>query len=242
MSDASHAHSHDAGHAASHGALGAAHHGHKIMPLLTLRAVLTVLLALTGLTVFAAVGEQWVMSTFDVVLPGWVNLVVALSIATVKGVLVLAYFMQLKYDNPINTCVFLFCMLGFFLFLGFTAIDLGNRHRVYPYKSGEIQKGGMGGIVRQTTAGAETVQGNMTSYVRTKMIEKMGGDMKAFTEAEAAAHAKSHAKHKELEPEVSSAGMSRPRSGLSGALDAAAPAKDGHGAESPATHDAKPSH
>ncbi|MDX2016306.1 MAG: cytochrome C oxidase subunit IV family protein [Planctomycetota bacterium] len=227
MSDASHSHHHDHGHGDGHS------HGHKIMPLLTLRAVLAVLLVLTGLTVFAAVGEQWVMNTFDVTLPGWVNLVVALSIATVKGVLVLAYFMQLKYDNPINTCVFLFCMLGFFLFLGFTAIDLGNRDLVYSYKSGEIQKGGMGGLVRQTSAGTETVQGNMTSYVRTKMIEKMGGDMKAFSEAEAAAHAKSHAKHKEHAPEVSSAGMSRPRSGLSGALETA---------ESPAPADAKPSH
>lgn len=125
-----------------HGFGAGHHHGHVIVSRFTNRLVLAALLGFTLLTIGAAKGEVWFMETFNVVFPHWVNVVVALSIATIKSTLVLLFFMQLKYDNPINSVIFCFCLFGLALFLGFTWIDLDNRGRIYAYKQGEIIKGG----------------------------------------------------------------------------------------------------
>lgn len=119
-------------------------HGHTIVSWKTLVGVLAILLAFTALTVSAAQGEKWIASAFDVVLPDWMNVAVAMSIATVKGILVMMFFMQLKYDNPFNTIIMLFCFLAFSLFLGFTALDLTNRAWIEPWKMAQISRGGTG--------------------------------------------------------------------------------------------------
>src|SRR6185295_5729046 len=78
------------------------HHGHVIVPASTLMAVLILLLFFTLLTVGASQAEEIIATTFHVIIPAWVNVCVALSIAVVKTTLVVLFFMQLKYDNPTN--------------------------------------------------------------------------------------------------------------------------------------------
>jgi caa(3)-type oxidase subunit IV len=123
------------------------HHGHTIVPPSTLLAVLMALLALTVLTWGASQVETFVATMFNVVLPDWVNVFVALSIAVIKTTLVVMFFMQLRYDNPLNTMVFLFTMVTVLFFLGFTMIDLGTRGTVDRFKAAYVVDGGTGGIV-----------------------------------------------------------------------------------------------
>lgn len=107
-------------------------------------SILAILLFFTFLTVAFFRLETWAEVAFGIHLPGWVNIVGAMSIATVKGILVAAYFMQLKYDKVLNTFVLLYCLLCVGLFLGFSMIDLGSRHMVNPIAAGEISYGGTG--------------------------------------------------------------------------------------------------
>jgi cytochrome c oxidase subunit 4 len=110
------------------------HHAHVIVPMRILVVVLAVLLLFTMMTVGAAQLEVWIAHTFDVVIPQWVNVAVALSIAFVKATIVALYFMQLRYDNPVNSLVVIFTLFTLVFFLGFTMIDLGSRTMLYDYK------------------------------------------------------------------------------------------------------------
>ncbi|GMV26499.1 MAG: hypothetical protein AMXMBFR58_25300 [Phycisphaerae bacterium] len=219
------------------------HHGHIIMSATTLRMVLVVLLVFTVATVAAAQFEMWAQSFFDIVLPRWVNVAVALSIATVKSALVLLYFMQLRYDNPINTIVFLFTLFAFALFLGFTVLDLGHRDTIYSYKAGEVTPGGLG-LNRRTgernEAGevvTETVTGSIVAFARQKYLERLAtelGDMELAREEFARREAIFRHSHGAdgHGPSVSDNNHSRARTGLTPDLYDAAPAGhgDGHGA------------
>lgn len=106
--------------------------------------VLAILLFFTFLTVAFFRLETWAEIAFGIHLPGWINIAGAMTIATIKGILVAAFFMQLKYDKVLNTFVLLFCLLGVGLFLGFTMIDLGSRRLVNDFGPGEIKMGGTG--------------------------------------------------------------------------------------------------
>lgn len=132
------------------------HHGHVIIRPSTLVAILFALLILTFFTVAAAQVEAWVAHTWNIHIPSLFNAFVALSIAVVKAVLVFMFFMQLKYDSPLNSIVMGFTFFAVGLFFFFTMIDLGNRDAIFPYKSGEIQRGGLG-INTQVTAKDGTV-------------------------------------------------------------------------------------
>ncbi|MBX9737832.1 MAG: cytochrome C oxidase subunit IV family protein [Phycisphaerales bacterium] len=136
----------------AHNAPHGAHHGHHIVPRRVLLTVFGLLLFFTLTTVGAAQFEQWIATSFDVVIPQWVNVAVALSIAVVKTVIVGAFFMQLKYDSPVNSLVVLFTLMCFACFIGFTAIDLGNRDALFAYKSQHIKTGGTGGLSIPTDA------------------------------------------------------------------------------------------
>lgn len=138
----SHAHAHS--HAEEYDAHGHKDHGHTIVSVATLRTVLALLLFFTLLTVGATVVEVWVAETFNVLIPQWVNVFVALSIAAVKTTIVVMFFMQLKYDNPLNTMIFVFTLLTVCFFLGFTALDLGNRGTLDRFKGSYIVPGGTG--------------------------------------------------------------------------------------------------
>ncbi len=151
---------HDDGHADNYGE----HHGHIIVSPGTLLAVFSALLFFTLLTVGLAQAEKLISHTFDFVIPQWVNVMVAMSIASVKTMLVVLYFMQLKYDNPINGMVFIFTLLTVAFFLGFTIIDLGNRGSLYAYKAQYIVPGGTGlgtgKPITATAAAAASEPGN----------------------------------------------------------------------------------
>lgn len=128
------------------------HHGHVILSTFTLVSVLLALLFFTALTVFASRFEIWFGEVFHVEVANWINIAIVLSIATIKSVMVGMYFMQLKYDHPVNAIIFLFCLFALGLFLGFTMLDLGTRGHVYAYKGVELQAGGQGIEVTDATA------------------------------------------------------------------------------------------
>ncbi len=120
------------------------HEGHFIADWRMQVGILVILLLFTALTVGFYNFEQWIETAFNIHLPKWVNIAGAMSIATVKGLLVAAFFMQLKYDKAINTFVMLYCLFCVGLFLTFTMIDLGSRDWVDEYKMPSITQGGTG--------------------------------------------------------------------------------------------------
>ncbi len=129
-----------------HGALhhGDEPHGHPVVAWQIQLGVLLALLFFTFLTVAFYNAEAWVETAFEIHLPWWVNVAGAMSIATVKAVLVCMFFMQLRYDKAINTFAMLFCLVCVGLFLGFSMIDLENRDRVVEWKKAEATLGGTG--------------------------------------------------------------------------------------------------
>lgn len=213
---------HAAAHAASkpghfneldpHGA-EAGHHSHVIIGTTQLRLVLAVLLFFTALTVGLAQLEVWIADFFDFVFPYWVNIVIAMSIAVVKSLFVLAIFMQLRYDNPINAMIVAFSLLGVGLFIGFTALDLTTRDRIYEFRAGQVVAGGTGG---------GSGVGNLVEQARERYLEKLtlelGSRQAALAEYQRQYDKKHKGHHGHDEHVGSSPNHSRPKVGLSGAL------------------------
>lgn len=111
---------------AAHGSAGHGHadHGygpHHVTPSSTFLAVLLTLLFLTIITVAA--------SRVDF---GSANLLIAMLIASVKASLVIAIFMHVKWDTPINKIVFLSSFLFLSLLFLFTLADQATRGRANP--------------------------------------------------------------------------------------------------------------
>ncbi|MEK6703879.1 MAG: cytochrome C oxidase subunit IV family protein [Planctomycetota bacterium] len=119
--------------------------GHHVTSAFTLRFILGILIFFTVLTVGLAQTEKWATHAMGIEFPLWINVVIAMSIATVKCTLVLLYFMHLKHDNPINAIIFGFTILAFILFLFFTFLDIGNRGYIDVTKLNPVVAGG-GGI------------------------------------------------------------------------------------------------
>lgn len=113
-------HTHDE-HADDHGdpcGDGYLVHAH-ITPVKTNLIIISILFALTGLTVavyFQNLGEA--------------NLAVALLIASIKATLVGTWFMHLKYEKAFNVSFFLGALLFMSIFFGYTSNDTGWRGRV----------------------------------------------------------------------------------------------------------------
>lgn len=201
----SHASAHAHNHAAEFDAHGHKDHGHVIVNIWTLRIILGALLFFTLATVGAAVAEQWISTTFNVVIPQWLNVFVALSIAVVKTTLVVMFFMQLKYDNPLNTMIFVFTILTVAFFLGFIAIDVGKRQTIDRFKQHYIHEGGAlgsGGAVpipenRKLKAAAEADKS--FTYTNMKVDESIVDRARRIARDKAALglddHGKSHAGH-----------------------------------------------
>ena len=85
-----------------------AKHGEHIVPLKVYIQVISALLVLTVLTVAVAQVDF-----------GFLNVVMAMGIASIKAGLVLLFFMHLKYDNKLFPVIFLtsvFFLLVLFLF------------------------------------------------------------------------------------------------------------------------------
>ena len=82
------------------------------MPIWMLLTVFFALLALTVLTVY--------QSTFNL---GNIEVWLSLTIATFKAGLVIAFFMHLLWDKPLNMIIILSSLIFVALFLGFTMMD-----------------------------------------------------------------------------------------------------------------------
>ena len=96
-------------------------HEHHI-PLSTF---LNVFYALIGFTVLTVVTAKYMDF-------GSFNVLVAFGIAGVKGFLVMAYFMHLKFDEPSNRYIILSSFFFVFLLFIFCILDLTTRHQIDP--------------------------------------------------------------------------------------------------------------
>lgn len=205
------------------------HAHHVIIPVRVLTGVLLVLLFFTTLTVFCSRAEVWATGTFDVHIPQLVNVLIALSIAVIKGTLVAMYFMQLKYDNPLNALVFGFCLVAFGLFLFFTMTDLGTRGVVFRYKQDANVVGGTG----------DSRIGPGPSYYRARERKKEAEHWTEQQYESASAEAHGHGEHPHGPPvPPSDANRSRPLRGPTTGGDHAP--EGGHAPAGQADHEPPP--
>lgn len=113
-------HSHQHGAHGAHGGHGAhAAHGeaghHHALPGWLLFGTWVILMAFTGLTVFSA---QYHLGAFDVP--------IAMTIATLKALLVMLVFMHLAWDKGFHSVLIFGSLLFVWLFVGFAMIDRGQ--------------------------------------------------------------------------------------------------------------------
>ena len=90
--------------------------GDHILTYKKLLSVLSILFMLTVATILT--------SRFDL---GWLNIWIALLIASVKSSLVLLYFMHLKYENKVFIGTFLMTIFFVAVFIGFMLLDVAFR-------------------------------------------------------------------------------------------------------------------
>jgi cytochrome c oxidase subunit 4 len=115
----------------AHGDHASEYHVGHIVPL---RLLILVGLVLTVLTVIT-------VSVTDFDFGYRTNLMVALSIATVKGSLVALYFMHLRWDRPFNAIIFVVSMVLLALFLGLAMLDTSEyQPELIPGYAPEIAK------------------------------------------------------------------------------------------------------
>jgi len=89
---------------------------HVIVPFKTLRNVALALLALTVLTVTTA---QWHL--------GWAAGPIAFTIAFIKAMLVMSFFMGLKFDSKLNRLIFATGFIGLGVLYLFCFLDIAFR-------------------------------------------------------------------------------------------------------------------
>lgn len=201
-----------------HGFQGESHGDHVVVDWRILVGVLGALLFFTLLTTTMATVEQWVANEWMITIPHWINVVGALSIAVIKATLVCMFFMQLRYDKPLNTMILLFCLLALGLFLGLTALDLGARDRIYGFKHGTIHPGGnamsaaLGGTQADIGPRPDTMGMSMVEYARAKYIQKYGEEKWKEEMANELAHA--HGGHARPEVELPNPNRSFTRVGV----------------------------
>ena len=212
------------------------HHGHHITSLRTLVTVLIALLIFTFLTAGAAEFETYLITDMGWNLPLWVNISVAMSIAVVKALLVLLFFMGLKFENPLYAIVFVVSIFVFSIFLALTGLDLQHRGEIYTWKQRALEVGGTGVAIKrkpteihvegeEVPIDVETFHGPLADNVREDYLKVTGISESTF-ESEFARENNHPAHHGEA---LSNADVSRPRHGLSDALDLDGPsASDQH--------------
>lgn len=89
---------------------------HHILSVKTATTVLALLLILTGITV--------AVSRIDL---GYYNVVAALTVATVKALLVITFFMHMKYENRMFRTIVFLCFLILAIFIGMAFFDVAYR-------------------------------------------------------------------------------------------------------------------
>ena len=154
---------------------GHEHHVH-VTPFWTMFWVFIILLALTGLTVWSSNLHGFWFGNTHIVFGPTAHILIAMTIATVKMLLVGGFFMHLIYDKKINTIVMVSTFFALALFIGLVLMDfdtryLGNRLEVGETVSGgDISKykgdlrgsaqGFQGSIVQSAQAEAAAAHGN----------------------------------------------------------------------------------
>jgi len=113
-------------------------HGHHIIPKKTLYKVFGTLAFLTILTGLTA----------EYLNIGSLNVPLALAIAVSKATLVATFFMALKYDNRVNTLVFMLGILFVTIFLVFTLLDT-------------VFRGDLGNVGSETISDIERLESTM---------------------------------------------------------------------------------
>ncbi|MEL6330179.1 MAG: cytochrome C oxidase subunit IV family protein [Planctomycetota bacterium] len=164
-------------HGFHHDTEGHETHGHHVSSLRLLVLVLAALCFFTLLTVWVAAGESLVIHQLGIPITQLTNVLIAMGIASVKAYLVMAYFMHLKHDTPLNTYIMLFTFAVLALFLTFPALDLGNRGLITPYKDEVPSPGGSGVGVNIAAAngdGESALSGNIVDEARNRAIAEMG--------------------------------------------------------------------
>jgi len=91
------------------------HAEHGLPHVMSVRVLVNIFLILVLLTIVTVGATFFPTGSFEI----WISL----GIATVKASLVAAYFMHLRYDNPLNAVLFAFGLIFVALFLGFTMMD-----------------------------------------------------------------------------------------------------------------------
>lgn len=109
------------------------HQEHGLAHVMPVRVLVNIFLILVLLTIVTVGATFFPTGSFEI----WISL----GIATVKASLVAAYFMHLRYDNPMNAVLFAFGLIFVALFLGLTMMD------THQYQEDLMinQPGGMGG-------------------------------------------------------------------------------------------------
>ena len=124
------------------------HHKH-VTPFWTMFWVFIVLLAFTALTVWSSNIHSIQFGNTTIEIGGTFHIMLALTIAVVKSVLVAAYFMHLRYDTPMNTVVVSATIFAVILFIGFTLSDSASRHIFAPTEMQVIIPGGSAQVVQR---------------------------------------------------------------------------------------------
>ena len=89
---------------------------HGLAHVIPVQVLVSVFLALVLLTIITVAVTFVPTGRFEI----WISL----GIATVKAGLVAAYFMHLRYDNPLYAVIFVFGLAFVALFLGLTMMDV----------------------------------------------------------------------------------------------------------------------
>lgn len=112
---------------------------HHISPLSTFLKVYATLIVLTILTVFTA--TQVNLGNF--------NTPLAMLIATIKVLIVMLWFMHLKYDSLLNKITIASAFFFLIVFFGFTAMDVFTRNNLQDtsIETLEAKRAGSGGSV-----------------------------------------------------------------------------------------------
>ena len=98
-----------------------------VTPFWTMLWVFVVLIVLTLLTVWSSNIHYLGIGNASITIDSNMHIALALVIASIKAVLVAAYFMHLLYDKAINTVVVGATLFATVLFIGFTLFDLSSR-------------------------------------------------------------------------------------------------------------------
>lgn len=131
-----------------------AHAAHvHVTPYWPMLWVFVALLGFTGLTVWSSnIHGFWIGNT-EIVLGATEHILIAMSIAIVKALLVAAYFMHLKYDQPMNTVVVGATMFAVILFIGLTVGDMASRDVFDPLQHKKVIEGGSAHMSKDPTTG-----------------------------------------------------------------------------------------